>query len=214
MPIIPIVENPRRRHRRRHLSAKQIAYGFGGKRRNARRRTRRRNPALATLSGLANPRRRRYRHSAAPRRHYRRYRNPRMLGGIGSLIDVKAVAYVTGGVFLSKVGPRLLAKVWTGAPTSGPMLYLVKAGVTLAGAMVVKKVFKSDSGAKLVVVGGLAEIAYGLLNDYALPAMGLAGIGNEYVSTYDLQQLQGYVAQPNRLAGAGMSVVSDPALSY
>jgi hypothetical protein len=213
MPMIPIVENPSRKHRRR-LTAKQIAYGFGGKRRRTKRPSRKRkpaldsrkrNPSLATLSGLGNPRRR--------RSHARRYRNPGMLGGITNLIDLKGAMYVTGGIAISKIGPKLLSKFWTGAPTSGIGLYAVKLGMTLAGATAVKMFLRSDSGARLVAVGGIAEIAYGLLSEYALPAMGLAGLGDENVSTYDLQRLQGFVPSATRLEGF-TSVIGQPELSY
>lgn len=202
MPMIPIVENPRRR-RRRHYSAKQRAAGFGGGRRHSRIR-RRRNPSLATLA--ANPRRRRYYHRPLRRRHHRRYRNP-FLGGVGNMFDFKGALYIAGGILAAKASPKLIQKVWAGAPTTGIGLYAVQLGGTFIVAQGVKMLMKDAQASKQIMIGGLGYILYNLANDYILPQIGLAGLGDDssYVTTGELEAMgiSGYM--PTRPTISGMS---------
>ena len=201
MPKVEVLENPHRRKRgRRHLSAKQLAYGFGGKRyrtRNAKRR--RRNPTIAALAG--NPRRRRThrRHGSFSVRHVIRRRNPGMLGGITKFVDVKGALYVAGGILIARTGPKLIGKVWAGAPTSGIGLYVMQLASAIAGAMAVRFALKSEKGAEQVATGGIGYVLYQLANDYVLPQIGLSGFAappNRYVSQTDV----------NRMAGTGSYV--------
>lgn len=199
---IPVVENPRRRRRHRKLSAKQIAAGFGGKRHRTHRR--RRNPGLASL--LANPRRhRRYYRRANPRRRHRRYSNPGMLGGITGMINVQNALYVTGGIAVAKLTPGLLVRVWAGAPTTGIGRYGVQLAGVLAAATVVKMVTKSSQSGAMVVAGGIAAIAYDVLNEYVFPKIGLAGIGDDGspVSRSELMNIgvSGYQVTPSNRLG-------------
>jgi hypothetical protein len=202
MPKVEVLENPHRRKRgRRHLSAKQLAYGFGGKRYRTRHTTRRRrrNPTMAALAG--NPRRRRHhrRHGGFSVRHVIRRRNPGMLGGITKFVDVKGALYVAGGILIARTGPKLIGKVWAGAPTTGIGLYVMQLASAVAGAMVVRYALKSEKGAEQVATGGIGYVLYQLANDYVLPQIGLSGIAAppaRFVSTTDL----------NRMAGTGSYV--------
>jgi len=197
---IPVVENPRRRRRRgrRHLTAKQLSYGFGGK-----RHRRRRNPELATL--LANPRRRRRSrraYLANPRRRgRRRYHNPSFLST--SMIDVKSALYVGGGILAAKIAPGLLVKVWAGAPTSGFGKSAVELAGGFAAATVVKMVTKSSSAANLIMAGAFGYVLYDMANQYLLPKIGLAGLGDDssYVTRSELQEIgvEGYRVSPNAI---------------
>ena len=201
MPNIPYVENPRRRRRRaRHLSAAQLAAGFGGKR-YRKSRSRRRNPGIGILA--ANPRRRRHHRLANPRRHYRRGSNPSMFGGVTGYLDFKGAAYIAGGILLAKTGPKLLLKVWPGAPQTGLGLYGVQLGCAVAGAVAVKMILKSSDGAHKVAVGGIGYVLYQLANDYLLPSVGLSGLSDSgrYVTTNEIQQMSGYQAAPVAMSG-------------
>lgn len=124
MSELLVVANPRRRRKRRarKLSAKQIAAGFGGKRRrhagaatNPKRRRRKhvatnpkprrrkhlvgsiKRPAVGYTVGTARIRRRKL--NPMRRHHYRRHRNPSMsMGGIKSSIMPTVKDGFTGAV--------------------------------------------------------------------------------------------------------------------
>lgn len=191
--MIPIVENPRKRRRHR-LTAAQLAAGFGGKRHMSGKRHRRRyrrNPALATLAA-ANPRRRR-RHRRFGVRHTVYRRNPAFLGGITNMIDLKGAAYVAGGIILAKAAPKLIQKVWSGAPQEGMMVHVERIALTLAGAYAVKTFLKSPTGAHQIAVGGLGYVLYDLANQFLLPQVGLSGLTqDDWVTTNDIRELSGY----------------------
>ena len=185
MATVELVENPRRRRGRRHLTAKQRAAGFGGKgaMHNRRRHSRRRNPGY--LASLGNPRRRHYRKSR--RRGFSVshvvHRNPGLLG-----FDLEAAMWVGVGALGSKALPKLVAKYWPSIPTTGIAGYAVRAGATLAVAYAAKMAFKSQKAFSLILAGGLGYIFVDLATDYLLPAVGLAGLGNDrsMISTSDL----------------------------
>lgn len=197
---IPVVENPRRRRRHRKLTAKQIAYGFGGGRRRSHRRRPRRNPALASL--MANPRRRRHRRYAVANPRRRRYHNPGLIST--AMIDVKSALYVGGGILAAKIAPGLLVKVWAGAPTTG----FGRSAVELAGgfvaATVVRMVTKSNQAATLIMAGAMGYVLYDLAQQYVLPSIGLAGLGDDRpVRMSELQEIgvSGYRVQPTAMSG-------------
>lgn len=180
MSDILVVENPRRksRKRRRTYTAKQRAYGFGGgKRRKTtrRRRSYRRNPSLAVLSG--NPRR---------RRSYRR--NPSFgLGGLFKGFDFMSGLWAATGIIGSNVVPNMVKKFWPGLPMSGPMGYLVKIGAVGVTGMVVGMVTKGRKARDLVFVGGLAAIFAQVFTDYIAPMVpGLSGLGQRYIDVSEI----------------------------
>lgn len=197
MATIPVVENPRRRRRRR-LTAKQLAYGFGGKKYRTRKRGRRRNPGLASLA--ANPRRRR-RSGGYSVAHVirRRRRNPSggFLGGLGlGGFDLMSAAWVGVGAVGSTMVPGLVRKFWPALPAAGPMGYLVRAGGTFATAYAVKMVTKSPKNFQLVMAGGLGLIFVDLFRQYVAPMVGLSGLGadNGFVMASEVRDaLAGYV---------------------
>lgn len=169
MQIVEIAENPRRR--RRKLSAKQIAAGFGGKRR--RRPRRRRNPALATYATAANPRRRRRAAVRSFRRSRRRYRNPGMLGGFGSMLDVNSLLWMSAGAVAVKLAPKYVQKVWAGMPTTGITGKLVQAGLGFGLSLAVRQ-FVGRKQAQDVLNGALVVTMVELLNENVLPMIGLS----------------------------------------
>lgn len=190
---VQVVENPRKRRRgHKGYTEKQLAAGFGGRSRmSTTRRHRRRNPALATLSGVAgNPRRRhRRRRSLGAYRSYRRHRNP-FLGLPG--IDLMSVVYVTAGVIGSKAVPNMLiTKIWPGMPTSGLTYQAVRAGSVLALGYGINKILKAPKAGNLIMVGGLAAIFYDLFQEYVAPKIGLAGLGYNggFVSPADMERV-------------------------
>lgn len=170
MQIVEIAENPRRR--RRKLSAKQIAAGFGGKRRGRKRSRRRRNPAMATYATAANPRRRR---SAVRsfRRSRRRYRNPGLLGGFGSMLDVNSLLWMSAGAVAVKLAPRYVQKVWAGMPTTGIAGKLVQAGLGFGLSLAVRQ-FVGRKQAQDVLNGALVVTMVEILNENVLPMIGLS----------------------------------------
>ncbi len=183
MATIEVVENPRRK-RRRPMTAKQKKY-FG-----KRKTRRRRNPLLATLG---NPRRRRRSPSRRRSVSRRSYRNPGLMG-----FDIGAAAYVGVGMLGSELVPTLVRKAWSGLPSAGPMVYLVKAGGTFATAYAVKMVTKSPRNFNLVMAGGLGLIMVDLFRQYVAPKIGLAGMGNDAAMVYgseleDAVPIEGYV---------------------
>lgn len=208
MQSVQVVENPRRKRRRRKLSAAQRRAGFGGKRAMSGRRSqrrRRRNPTLATLA--ANPRRRRS-YRAAPRRRYRRRRNPNMLGGMTQMINLTTAGGVATGMVVSGLAPGLVNRFWAGMPRGDMLDKVWRVGLTVGGAMIVKKVFRANQFAAGMVAGAVGYELFVLANQYLLPAIGLAGLGaGDYVTTSELDQigLDGYVASSDRLTGYEMT---------
>lgn len=205
MPTIDIIENPRRR-RRRALTAKQLAAGFGGKghmRRRSGGRRKRRNPGLMELAAI-NPRRRRHRSYAVSHRRRRRYSNP----GVGSFfggIDLTFAASAAGGIVLGKAAPGLIAKVWPGVPQDGLAGTAVRVAAVLAVSIAIRKFLKMPKVANGLITGEIAYEIFTLANQYLLPKIGLAGIGddNDYLTMSDIDQLNlsGYVTQADRLSG-------------
>ncbi len=166
MEIIEVVENPRRKRRR--LSRKQIAAGFGGK-----RRRRRRNPGLATYMTSANPRRRRRARVSGGRRYRRRYRNPGMLGGLGNMVDLNGLLWMSAGAVGVKLVPRFVQQVWPGMPTTGITGKLVQAGLGFGLSMLTKQ-FVGQRAAQNVLNGALVVTLVEVLNENVLPMIGLS----------------------------------------
>jgi hypothetical protein len=190
------VANPtqKKKKRRIKLSKKQIAAGFGGKRRkeNPGKRRRAKNPGIMTL-GYLNPERLKMRKtkkvtprkqvSAAPRRrrknpqpvvkHRRRYRrNPEFLGNgmeaIGILGGVAAQKFVKGFI------PSSLS--------SGNAMVNVAVSVALAFGIgkVADMVAKGKPVGKGIALGALASAASDAINVFApqlSPTIGLNGMG-------------------------------------
>ena len=185
MEIIEVVENPRRRK----LSRKQIAAGFGGKRRRSGGRRRRRNPAMATYSVAGNPRRRR---RAAVRSSYRRrsrrFRNPGMLGGFGSMIDANSLLWMSAGAVAVKMAPRFVKMVWAGMPTTGITGKAVQAGLAFGLSMLVRQ-FVGRKQAQDVLNGGLVITLVEVLNENVLPMIGLSDY--TYLTPAEMQPLAG-----------------------
>ena len=176
---VEVVDNPRRKKRRR-MTAKQRKY-FG-----PRKARRRRNPALATL---ANPRRRTRRRARRAVRGYvvrRRRRNPGLLGFKG--FDFRLSAMVGIGICSSEVIPNMVRKFWPVLPTAGPMGYAVKAGATVATAFAVQMVTKKKSDFEAVIAGGFGSILVGVFNEYVMPMLpGLNGLAGNGVYVYPEQ---------------------------
>ncbi len=203
MAVVRIVENPRRksRKRRRPLSAKQRAAGFGGKRTMSRRgrpstkrRTKRRkNPLMASLGNprqrASSRRRPRYTVTGVARR---RRKNPR----IGPFnIDIMSAVYIGSGILSTELVPRVVKRFWPGLPTTGLPGYGVKAAAALGVGYLVGRFTNSRNGA-LVTAGGLSIIFVDLFRQYALPRIPyLSGLANDggTVSAADLKELYGYV---------------------
>jgi len=173
MPIIEIVENPKRRKTRKR------------RRKTSKGRTvrRRRNPVVATLS---NPRRRR---KTVKRRRYVKRRNPKF--GLGSLIDLQGAGAVAAGFLASRMAPNVISKVWPGVPTTGPMSYAVRAGATILVAYGVKTLTKKTALAKSIAMGGLGYILYDMANVYLLPKIGLSGLydNGSYMTMSELDRI-------------------------
>jgi hypothetical protein len=191
MAMIEVVENPRR-HRRRHYTAKQRSYGFGGRRRHYRRR--RNEPILASLSG--NPRRRSRRRSYGVRHVvYRRRRNPDLFRGF----DLMAGVWVGVGAIGSTMIPSFLRRVIPQIPFTGPLVYGVRLGGAWATSFLVNMVTKNRRSANLAFSGGVAMILVDAFREYVAPRLGLSGLGNDqdFVLTRELQDalptMGGYV---------------------
>jgi hypothetical protein len=199
MQTIPVVNNPRRRgRRRRQLTPAQIAAGFGGKSRMSGPRKRhsvkrrRRNPVLAAAT-LGNPRRRRSgrRRGYTAMRHYRRhYRNPAFLGGLG--FDLPMVGWITGGVIASRLVPSLIRKfVWSGMPATGWTYRGVQAATVLGVGYLTRMFTKSAARQQQVVAGGLAAVLYGIYMEEIVPRVSFLA-GAEYASDEEISRLTGY----------------------
>ena len=198
MNVVEVVENPRKRRKRRSYTAKQRAAGFGGKRRRSSPRRRpRRNPGLSVL---ANPRRRRRRVSrgyAVTRR--RRYRNP-ALGGLFGTVDLQAVLFVTGGALGVKILPGIVRRWFPTLPAYGLGGMAVRAGTVLLLGMGAKMLTGSKQRATQVVTGGLAVLALEAWDLYGAPMLGLSGY--EYASGREIQDvigMNGFTSTPRGL---------------
>lgn len=193
MPTIPVVENPRRRSKRRSYTAKQRSYGFGGRARRTRSRRRRNPPILAALS---NPRRRSRRRPArrSYARPYRRRRNPSIIKGF----DMMSGVFVATGAIGSTVIPGLIRRFVPQIPYTGPIAYVVRLGGTAATAFGIGLVTKDRRAPQLVWAGGLALILVDVFRQYLAPRLGLSGLGQEgdFVLTEELEDavgVSGYV---------------------
>lgn len=208
MSEIEVFENPhhhRRSKKRRHYTAKQRAYGFGGRHRRYmyraasprprhRRRSvvhrtyrRRHNPSLMTLG---NPR----------HRYYRRRHNPsgRGLGrGLFRMVDLQTSLYVAGGAVAPKIALGFVRKYWSTLPSTGIGGYAVNVAAVLGLGIAVKMLMKSEARAQQFVAGGIAMLMVEAFNQYAGPALGLAG----YYTTSG-RRLSGYYDTMGRRLGA------------
>ncbi len=202
--IIEVVDNPRRKGRRRY-TAKQRSYGFGGKRRRTPRRStrrrRRRNPAIASLAN--RPRRRRATGRRRPRYTVtgvsRRRRSNPIRGPLG--LDLSAAMYIGIGMFGTEVLPRFAKKAWAGLPTVGIMGYLVQAGAAVVVGFAVGRITNRRNG-QLAAAGGIALILLNLFRQYLAPRLGLGGLGNDYavLTREDISDVAGYVTT-DQMAG-------------
>lgn len=196
--LIPVVENPRRKRRkttrrkRRYTARRTYTRRYSA----PARKPRRRNPMLASLG---NPRRRR-----SSRRSYRRNAFPGVRG-----FDFGAAVWVGTGICGSELVPSLIRKsVWSGLPSTGPLVYVVKAGGTLITAYAVKMLTRSNRNFQLVMAGGLAMILVDVFREYAAPRLGLSGyVGNDRLITagevqevYEGGGSAGYVSNDNLAA--------------
>jgi len=153
---------------------------------------------LATLAGNPRHRRHRRRHGGYSVRHVVRRRNPGLFGGVTRYIDFKGAAYVGGGIILAKAGPKLILKVWPGAPQTGFGLYALQLGSAVLGAVLVRMVLKSEKGAEQVATGGIGYVLYSIANDYVLPKIGLSGLGDpsgRWLSMDDVRKMGGGVGK-------------------
>lgn len=196
---VEVVENPRKR--RRGLSSKQKAAGFGGKRAMSRRR-RRRNPALATLSnpllrpyirpGLRRKPRKRMRFYPRPRPIRRRgiRKNPGLLGFKGFNLNMAVMVGV--GIVSVEIVPKLVRKFWPAVPTTGAMGYAVKAGAVLTTAYGVKMFTGKNANFEAVIAGGFGSLLVGAFNEYVMPMLpGLNGLSGTYVYPEQLTDVNG-----------------------
>lgn len=192
--------------RRRKLTAKQIAAGFGGKRRKARKHRVRRRKHVAKVKRVVRRHRRRARKSGG-KKHYvsggytvgnarirrykmnprrRRHRNPISVKGItGQLIPAAygAAGGIALDVAMGYVTPMLPAMLTTG---------YVKHATRIAGALGIGWASKKFLGGKgdAVAKGALVIAMYGLLKDvivqFAPGVKGLSGYEEVTVNTGDL----------------------------
>jgi hypothetical protein len=149
------------------------------RRRAAPRRRRRRNWAVPGVVTAINPRRRRRRsrRMSNPRRHSRRRRNPGFLSGGIAGFPIKSVVFAGIGFagpslvsgFLNSTVPSIMQQT-TNLGIAGK--YLVKIGSVLGLAWLTRR-FVGSNEAHMVMIGGGANVALSLVNDFApgiLPA--------------------------------------------
>ena len=204
MPVIEVVENPRRRpRRRRKMSALQRRYF--GKRRTSRPRRRRRSTVTRTvttrrnnplMASLGNPRRRTQRRTVRGYVVRRRRSNPKLFGLPG--FDLQTAAWVGAGMLGTSVVPGLVRRVWPGLPSSGPMLIVVKVGATFLTAFTVRTITKSRQKSDLVMAGGLALVLVDLFRQYIAPRIGLTALGSDSSPVYaeELADIGRYIDTP------------------
>lgn len=197
MPVIEVVENPRRRSRRR-MTAKQRRY-FGPRR--ARRR--RRNPVMASLSNPKRARRRR-RRSGYSVRHVarrRRRRNPQLFG-LGDF-NLNTAMWVGVGMLGSDMVPNLVRMAWPGLPSGGVWKYVNRVGGTLLTAYGVKMLTGSRRNFGYIMAGGIGLVIVDLVRDYVLPQVGLSGYVGDGGAVYseELADVAGYVNEPTPMGG-------------
>jgi hypothetical protein len=155
-------------HRRRNVS----------RRKYRTRSPRRRNWAVSGMVSPINPRRRRRgRRMSNPRRHHRRRRNPGFLSGGIAGFPLKSVLFTGIGFagpsmvsgFLNSTFPSVM-QTTTNLGIAGK--YLVKIGSVLGLAWLTRR-FVGSNEAHMVMIGGGANVALSLVNDFApgiLPA--------------------------------------------
>lgn len=143
-----------------------------------RRSRRRRNWAVPGVVTAVNPRRRRRsRRMSNPRRRHHRRRNPGFLSGGIAGFHIKSVVFAGIGFagpslvsgFLNSTVPSVMQQT-TNLGIAGK--YLVKIGSVLGLAWLTRR-FVGSSEAQMVMVGGGANVALSLVNDFApgiLPA--------------------------------------------
>jgi hypothetical protein len=177
------------RRRRRKMTAKQLKYFGKGRKRAAprrrrrvsttphrRRSRRRRNWAVAGSVVPMNPPRRRSRRRANPHRRHHRRRNPGLFSMAG-IPPVKSVLFAGLGFagpslvsgFLISTFPSIMQQT-TNLGVAGK--YIVKIGSILGLSWLTRR-FVGSNEAHMVMIGGGANIALSLVNDFApgmLPA--------------------------------------------
>jgi hypothetical protein len=246
--VLPAGLNPGRRKRRFKKNAKnrlvivngrssmakgsgRVISGYGstvmnkGRKRMAKRRTRRVNSHRVTRRRRRNPvyrgriRRGMYKYSSNPRRrrsysrrrrnpgvtrHHRRYRrNPFGIGGSGIATKVLGVI---GGVAVTK----LLCGFLPATFQTGIMGYAATAAIAVLQGKLVGKFSKSPQLGTDMMVGGLAYLTAKVLNDF-LPSIGsytgIAGIGLIGPSSF-------YTPQVNRNNSMGAFMVPQAVTGY
>lgn len=185
--LVPVVENKDRRRGRRKLTARQKAAGFGGRaamRSGRLRRRTRRNPPLATISNRSQRR-------SSRRSYSRRRRSPSrsFLGGIGSMLRLDMALSVAGGIFVGRFLPGWLAKVWPQVPQTGLAATAIRLGGVIGAGYVTSRVLRQPKLASGIVIGGVALVMFELAAQYVLPAVGLTGYTNRYVTRKELEDL-------------------------
>ena len=200
---IAIVENGRKKGRRK-MTAKQKKY-FGKRKEKTTTRRKKRNPNLATYK-LSNPARR----STSGRRIKRRS-NP---GGRGimSMINFGSIFSVTAGILVAKYSSQLVSFVWAAVPTTGYMGTAVKAATVVAAGFASKFVGVSSSNRNAFIAGGLGYCLYELVDTYVAPMIGAPGIAGYVTATdtaYDISQ----VASPGMGGYVPSSNILDPSIA-
>jgi hypothetical protein len=109
--------------------------------------------------------------------------------------------WVTGGMIGTRMLPGMIAKVWAGIPRTGYAGYGVDIGSALLLSWGVKFLTKSNARMQQVLAGGLAATMLKIWDNELAPKIGLSGIGSEYVTNKEVDQilsgsLDGYVADP------------------
>jgi len=121
------------------------------------------------------------------------------------MLHLPTAASVAGGIFVARLAPGLISRVWPGVPVSGIGGMAVKVGGVLVAATVAKTVFRSDRIAMGLVAGGVGYILFELAEQYLLPQIGLSGLGgySRYVTTGELETmgLSGYETTRRSMTG-------------
>ena len=199
--------------RRRKLTAKQIAAGFGGKRRRSRKhRAKRRHTVRATVRRVRRHRRRaggkrtphmgytigsrRIRRLKLNPRHRRRHRNPISVRGITGQITSAGMGAL-GGVALD-VSLGYLTPMLPAALTTGYVKHATRIGAALGLGYLSKKFLggKGDAVAK----GALVVAMYGLLKDVIVQfAPSVPGLGDYEEVTLDTSGMGAYITGPHNM---------------
>jgi len=153
---IPVVENPRRKTRKRST-------------RKTRRTSKRRSTSSTSKRKtvvVMNPRRRRSRR--------RVHRNP-SFRGLG--INLSESGGIALGFGVAKYGPQLLSK-FVSLPTTGITGHLTRLASVVVTSMLTKSVLKKRRMSEMIMAGGIAYVLFGLFDQYAAPSLGLSGVGD------------------------------------